>query len=85
MDEPEAALSPRRQLAFLMRINDLVKQGSQFIIATHSPIILAFPLARLFQFSENGIEETRYEDTEHYQVTRDFLQNPEVYLKHLVG
>ncbi|MDQ2986537.1 MAG: AAA family ATPase [Armatimonadota bacterium] len=83
MDEPEAALSPRRQLAFLMRMDDLVKQGSQFIIATHSPIILAFPHARLFQFGENGIEETRYEDTEHYQVTRDFLLNPEVYLKHL--
>jgi predicted ATPase len=85
MDEPEAALSPRRQLAFLMRMDELVKQGSQFVIATHSPIILAFPRARLFQFGENGIEETRYEDTEHYQVTRDFLQNPEVYLRHLVG
>jgi len=74
-DEPEAALSPSRQLAALSAIHQLVKQESQFIIATHSPILLSYPNARILQFSGDGIEEVRYEETEHFVITRDFLNN----------
>jgi predicted ATPase len=73
LDEPEAALSPSRQLALLVRIHDLVKSGSQFIIATHSPILLAYPEASLLSIDANGIVPVRYEDTEHYMVTRRFM------------
>ena len=73
MDEPEAALSPARQMAAVSAIHQLVEENSQFIIATHSPILLAYPRAKIYQFSESGIYETSYEDTEHYEVTRDFL------------
>jgi predicted ATPase len=76
LDEPEAALSPQRQLAVLSRVHDLVLEGAQFIMATHSPILMAYPEARIFQLSAEGIEEVAYEDTEHYQVTRNFLANP---------
>lgn len=75
MDEPEAALSPMRQLAALRRLRDLAAKGSQFIIATHSPILLAYPGARIFLFDGSGISETRYEDTEHYAITHDFLNH----------
>jgi predicted ATPase len=75
LDEPEAALSPNRQLAALSAIHQLVQDESQFIIATHSPILLAYPNAKLLQFDSSGISEVRYEDTEHYAVTRDFLNN----------
>jgi predicted ATPase len=75
LDEPEAALSPQRQLAVLRRIHDLVENNSQFVIATHSPILMAYPQARIYLFSEKGIEEIGYEETEHYQVTRNFLGN----------
>ena len=74
-DEPEAALSPTRQLAALSAIDQLVKAGSQFIIATHSPILLAYPQARIFQFDASGLYPVDYEDTEHFEVTRDFLNN----------
>jgi predicted ATPase len=77
LDEPEAALSPKRQLAILTRIHDLVREKSQFIIATHSPILMAFPDAYIYQFSQDGIERVAYEETEHYRVTRSFLSNPE--------
>lgn len=77
LDEPEAALSPKRQLAILTRIHDLVREKSQFIIATHSPILMAYPGAFIYQFSQDGIERVAYENTEHYQVTRNFLANPE--------
>ena len=77
LDEPEAALSPKRQLAILTRIHDLVREKSQFIIATHSPILMAFPDAFIYQFSQDGIERVAYEETEHYRVTRSFLSNPE--------
>jgi predicted ATPase len=73
-DEPEAALSPNRQLALLGIIDDLVKRKSQFIIATHSPILLAYPRAKIIRL-EDGITEVKYEDTEHYQVTKNFLNN----------
>lgn len=73
LDEPEAALSPARQLAFLARLDQLVRMGSQFVIATHSPILMAYPEARLLELSQDGIREVVYEDTEHFRVTRDFL------------
>jgi predicted ATPase len=76
LDEPEAALSPQRQLSALARIHDLVKAGSQFIIATHSPILLAYPDAYIYSCSDAGIELTAYTDTEHYRVMHDFLANP---------
>jgi predicted ATPase len=75
LDEPEAALSPTRQLSALVAIHELVKKGSQFIIATHSPILLAYPDAAILQFSETGIEQIAYEETEHYQITRRFLND----------
>jgi len=84
LDEPEAALSPQRQLAILSRIHDLVRDSSQFIIATHSPILMAYPDATIYQCGPDGINETTYEETEHYQVTRDFLMNRERMLKILL-
>lgn len=84
LDEPEAALSPQRQLTFLRIIHDLEKSGEvQFIIATHSPILLGYPGADILHFSEGGIRSVDYEETEHYQITRGFLENREGYLKHL--
>jgi len=77
LDEPEAALSPQRQLAVLARIHDLVRQESQFIIATHSPILMAYPDAYLYQCDGEGIRRIAYEETEHFQATRDFLANPQ--------
>lgn len=81
LDEPEAALSPQRQLAVLSRIHDLINQGSQFIIATHSPILMAYPKSAIYVCSAGGIEPIEYEETEHYQVTRDFLLNRERMLR----
>ena len=76
LDEPEAALSPQRQLAALQQIHRLVKAGSQFIIATHSPILMAYPDARIYACLPDGLRRTDYEDTEHFQVTLDFLRDP---------
>ena len=75
LDEPEAALSPNRQLVALAAIHGLVRDQSQFIIATHSPILLAYPNARILRFDGSGISEIQYEETEHFAVTRDFLNN----------
>lgn len=83
LDEPEAALSPRRQLALLMIINDLVKEGSQFIIATHSPVLLAFPRAVLYELDSHGLSKTSYEATDHYSFTLDFLQHYPAYMERL--
>jgi predicted ATPase len=83
LDEPEAALSPSRQLALLARLHQLVHLGSQFVIATHSPILMAYPDARLLELSQNGIREVSYEDTEHFQVTRAFLLGRERMLREL--
>jgi predicted ATPase len=80
LDEPEAALSPNRQLGFLSRLHELVEQKSQFIIATHSPIILGYPDAWIYQTSPQGLERVAYEDCEHYQVTRNFLNRRQVFL-----
>lgn len=76
LDEPEAALSPIRQLSLLAEMHRLVREGSQLIIATHSPILMAYPDAQILQFGTEGIRQIAYEDTEHYQVTRDFLSDP---------
>ncbi|CAN7205709.1 AAA family ATPase [Variovorax sp. LjRoot290] len=84
LDEPEAALSPQRQLAVLSRMHDLVLDASQFIIATHSPILMAYPDACIYQCSKEGVAKVAYEDTEHFQVTRDFLANPERMLRILL-
>lgn len=83
LDEPEAALSPSRQLAALVRIHDLVQAGSQFVIATHSPILMAYPNATILGVSEAGLAPVRYEDTEHFQITRRFLNNPSGMLRQL--
>jgi predicted ATPase len=85
LDEPEAALSPQRQLAFLVSLHALVREGrSQFVIATHSPILLAYPDALIYNLGPDGIAKTLYEDTEHYSLTRDFLVNRERYLRRLL-
>ena len=84
MDEPEAALSPSRQMAAVSAIHQLVEKNSQFIIATHSPILLAYPRSKIYQFSEAGIEEVAYEDTEHYSVTKDFLNRHESMMRILM-
>ena len=77
LDEPEAALSPSRQLTLLGEMHRLVERNSQFIIATHSPMLMAYPGARIYLLSEDGIGETAYRETEHYQMTRRFLEDPE--------
>jgi predicted ATPase len=85
LDEPEAALSPSRQLTFMSIIHALEKSGkAQFLIATHSPMLLCYPGATILSLSENGIEEVSYQDTEHFQLTKQFLNNPDAYLKHLL-
>jgi predicted ATPase len=83
MDEPEAALSPSRQLSFLSALKQMVENEAQFIIATHSPIILAYPDAQILQFREGAIREVKYNDLEHVNLTRDFLANPEAFLRYL--
>ena len=76
LDEPESALSPQRQLALLVRMHQLVQGGSQLIVSTHSPILLAYPRSTIYLLDRSGIARTRYEETEHYTVTRAFLQDP---------
>ncbi|MNN68363.1 hypothetical protein D3C81_1840640 [compost metagenome] len=83
LDEPEAALSPMRQLAMIARMRDLVQEGSQFIIATHSPILLGYPEADILVLGEDGPVRTPYEETEHYTLTRAFLQHPQKILDEL--
>jgi predicted ATPase len=76
LDEPEAALSPSRQLAMLSCLHDLVNRRSQFLIATHSPMLMAYPNAWIYQISQHGIERVKLEDTEHYIIARRFLNDP---------
>jgi predicted ATPase len=84
-DEPEAALSPNRQLAALSAIHQLVLEHSQFVIATHSPILLSYPRAKIVLFDGTGMSIVKYEDTEHYAVTRDFLNHYERRLEQLLS
>jgi len=82
-DEPEAALSPQRQLALLLRIDELVKENSQFIIATHSPILLAYPNAKIIEIDAQGYHDIEYKDTQNYTVYKSFIDRPEAMLEKL--
>lgn len=83
LDEPEAALSPSRLLQLMYCIDDLVKHNSQFIISTHSPILMAFPGAEVFELSEEEITSVPYQETEHFRITKQFMNAPEKMLKYL--
>ena len=84
LDEPEAALSPQRQLSLLRVIYDLCKNSeSQFIIVTHSPILLAYSNSTIYSCDKKRLEKVDYKDTKHYEITKGFLDNPDLYLKHL--
>lgn len=85
LDEPEAALSPKKLLALMAEIDALLKKDSQFIIATHSPILMAFPDAEILEFSNSGIKSVNFKDTEHFQITKRFLDNPEKMLHYLLN
>ncbi len=84
LDEPEAALSPSRLLTLIGEMDQLVKADSQFIVATHSPILMAFPQARIYELSGEGIRAVEYRETEHYQLTKRFLDDPERMLRYLL-
>jgi predicted ATPase len=84
LDEPEAALSPQRQLSLMIIINQICKQShAQFIIATHSPILLAYPHATIYSFDSDKLSHISYAETNHYQITKRFLDNPEHFMHHL--
>jgi predicted ATPase len=83
LDEPEAAMSPTGCLALLRRFYDLAAQGSQFVIATHSPILMSFPGALVYTLTDSGPRETSWDDVDHVRILREFLNNPEVVLKEL--
>ncbi|HLO35988.1 MAG TPA: AAA family ATPase [Candidatus Deferrimicrobium sp.] len=83
LDEPEAPLSPFRQLAFLSLVREAVDAGCQIIMATHSPILLACPDATIWSFDETPIRRVAYRDLEHVSLTRDFLNDPDAFLRHL--
>ena len=85
LDEPEAPLSPQSQLALLAMIGDMVSQKAQFIIATHSPMLLAFPDAQIYSFDRIPIEVVAYEQLDHVRITRDFLNAPERYLSQILS
>jgi predicted ATPase len=81
LDEPEAALSPMRQIELACMLDEHVRLGSQLIIATHSPILLAVPAARICRLNENGLERIAYEETENFRLTRDFLRDPQRFFR----
>ena len=83
LDEPEAALSPLRQMSMLRRMRDLVQQGCQFIVATHAPILLAYPGACIYELDEHGLRRVDYEDTATVRVTREFLDDRDATLAEL--
>ena len=83
LDEPEAALSPARMMQLLCLIHDLLEKDSQFIIATHSPILMSYPDAFIYELNEEGFHQTTYRETEHYRITKDFIDKPEVMYKYL--
>jgi predicted ATPase len=83
LDEPEAPLSPQRQLALMSMLKEMVDQEAQFIIATHSPILMAFPGARILNFDNHPVMEAHYDDVEHVSLTRAFLNNPQSFLRRL--
>lgn len=85
LDEPEAALSPRRLMSLIVAIDELVDNNSQFIIATHSPILMSYPKAEILEMSDSGIQRVEYKETEHYRITKQFLDNPERMLRYLLN
>ena len=84
LDEPEAALSPMKLMYLLAAIHELVKNNSQFIISTHSPILMAYPGAEILELTVHGISSVSYKETEHFQTTLRFLENPEKMLRYLL-
>ncbi|ARD47861.1 AAA family ATPase [Sporosarcina sp. P37] len=84
LDEPESALSPMRQLSMLSRIHDLVGKGSQFIIATHSPLLLSYPDAKIIEFTNEGAQEATIEETSHYQIMKQFFDDKDRMLHYLL-
>lgn len=83
LDEPEAALSPLKQLSLLFLIMEAIKKDNiQFILSTHSPIMMGIPKAAIYEIKEDAIERVKFEETEHYKITKTFLNNPEFYLRH---
>ncbi len=83
-DEPEAALSPQRLLSLMIIINNLCKNSNtQFIIASHSPILLAYPNATIYSCDSQELTTVNYADTDHYKITKQFLENPEYYMRHM--
>jgi predicted ATPase len=85
MDEPEAALSPQSQLGLLAMLLEMVTQNSQFIIATHSPMLLSYPGAIIYSFDRTPVAAVEYQDLEHVRLVRDFLQEPGRFLRRLRG
>lgn len=85
LDEPEAALSVGGQLALMRRLHELVEQGSQFVVATHSPILTGYPNATILELGEDGIRRVAYDETQQVELTRSFLEDPQRFLRHLLG
>ena len=84
LDEPEAALSPLKQLSLLFLIIEAGKKdNTQFILSTHSPIMMGIPGATIYEIKEDGMQKVQYEETDHYRITKTFLNNPASYLRHL--
>jgi predicted ATPase len=84
LDEPEAALSPLKQLSLMAFILEVLKsKNAQFIVATHSPILMGIPGASLYEIQEDSMQPVEYKQTDHYRITKAFLDNPESYLRHL--
>lgn len=84
LDEPEAALSPIKQLSLLFLIKEILKtENAQFIVSTHSPIMMGFPEAAIYEIKEDGMQKVKYDETEHYKITKTFLNNPDHYLRHM--
>ncbi len=84
LDEPEAALSPMKLMRLMERMHQLVEKSSQFIISTHSPILMAYPGATVYEITPKGIRQTTYTETDHFRITRQFLEDPERMLYYLL-
>jgi predicted ATPase len=85
LDEPEAALSPAKQLTLLALMHELIQKNAQFIIATHSPIVMAYPDALLYELNDGIFDAVKYDETEHYSVMKSFMENPKMMLDILLG
>lgn len=85
LDEPEAALSPKSLMSLMVAIDALVKADSQFLIATHSPILMSYPHAEIIELHDSGIQKIEYQESEHYKITKQFIEHPEQMLHHLLN